>query len=380
MKGVTPIISIIILLLIVVALAGAAWFYLSGVTDVYTAKAIDIPVNFPYFNGRNVEIMVRNIGTKTINTSSCYTSGNTVTCGEITITREGGSEVDIGFTADSIPPRQVAEIIDYNCQGGDARYIISSPSSTYQVGVGTGTGCSYNICKDGKFGCVSYWKFDDGSANDTTGRNNGTGYNAPEYVQGFRGGGLYFNETNGVRVNNSISLNITDQISLLAWVNFAKFDGNTNYGKIITKPNIEVGNENPWELYTLDIAIVSVNSTPRFILSAGIPTGQGGVHVEAKNGTYNLTTSQWYHIAGTYNGSLMSLYVNGTLIATAVTNVKIGLNDTALFMGGVDRPSYCGASGCNFHINGIIDEVLIYNRSLPESEIKQLFDSYSMPG
>jgi flagellin-like protein len=61
-KGITPIIAIIVLLLITVALAGAAWSYLSGIMKIYTSTSVDVVRYFCLNDGTPVVIMT-NLGT-----------------------------------------------------------------------------------------------------------------------------------------------------------------------------------------------------------------------------------------------------------------------------------------------------------------------------
>jgi flagellin-like protein len=67
MKGITPIIAIIVLLLITVAMAGAGWTYLSGYTEGLISKQIDIVDSF-CVGGNQVKIVVKNMGTGTLGT------------------------------------------------------------------------------------------------------------------------------------------------------------------------------------------------------------------------------------------------------------------------------------------------------------------------
>jgi flagellin-like protein len=63
-KGITPIISIIVLLLITVALAGVAWIYLSGFLDT-TIRTVTVPPNGIYCAGiAGVKVVVTNTGTE----------------------------------------------------------------------------------------------------------------------------------------------------------------------------------------------------------------------------------------------------------------------------------------------------------------------------
>ena len=74
----------------------------------------------------------------------------------------------------------------------------------------------------------------------------------------------------------------------------------------------------------------------------------------------------WYHFTGTYDGSTFRVYVNGEEKGSAAAEGSInaaGEND--LFLGVGER---------NRHFNGVIDEVMMWNRALSESEIKQLFE------
>ncbi|MFH0956513.1 MAG: archaellin/type IV pilin N-terminal domain-containing protein, partial [Candidatus Aenigmatarchaeota archaeon] len=68
MKGITPIIAIIVLLLITVALAGVAWSYLQGYMGGLTSKSIEVRDYF-CITGDKPIIVVANIGTEAIATS-----------------------------------------------------------------------------------------------------------------------------------------------------------------------------------------------------------------------------------------------------------------------------------------------------------------------
>jgi flagellin-like protein len=65
MKGITPIISVIILLLITVGLAAAAWTYMGNFFSSITAKTIEIPTQ-KCINGTNVMTIIHNMGTESI--------------------------------------------------------------------------------------------------------------------------------------------------------------------------------------------------------------------------------------------------------------------------------------------------------------------------
>jgi len=67
-KGITPIISIIILLLLTIGLASAAWTYMSGYMSGLMSRALDI-IPASCIGGTTVTFLVRNIGTDNVGTS-----------------------------------------------------------------------------------------------------------------------------------------------------------------------------------------------------------------------------------------------------------------------------------------------------------------------
>ena len=64
-KGITPIISIIILLLITVGMAATAWTYMSNYMTTLTAKVLEVPTQ-KCIGGENAMAIVHNIGTAKI--------------------------------------------------------------------------------------------------------------------------------------------------------------------------------------------------------------------------------------------------------------------------------------------------------------------------
>ena len=78
MKGVTPIIAIIMLLLITVALAGAAWTYLQAYMSALIGKSIEVTDAF-CINGDTAVVLLRNSGTQSFVPSDEITVINATT-------------------------------------------------------------------------------------------------------------------------------------------------------------------------------------------------------------------------------------------------------------------------------------------------------------
>jgi len=107
MKGVTPIVAIIILLLITIALAGAAYTYLSTYFQGVTGKATQIIDAF-CTAGTTTKIVIRNIGTQQLSLGNCAATPLTAgsgpsTCGDLTLTKSsGGAWGSASFDASSL--------------------------------------------------------------------------------------------------------------------------------------------------------------------------------------------------------------------------------------------------------------------------------------
>ena len=132
-----------------------------------------------------------------------------------------------------------------------------------------------------------------------------------------RGNVLDFDGNNDlVDMGNPASLNITNQITLEAWI----FPRNVFGGrKIITKFGDIAGDD----AYNLEVR----DGRVQFLLDFGA-------------GWQNLATgaiinsNQWHHIAATYDGSTMSIYVNGVLEASMNRTGNIDISASTFKIGG----------------------------------------------
>lgn len=83
-----------------------------------------------------------------------------------------------------------------------------------------------------------------------------------------------------------------------------------------------------------------------------------------------LNANTWYHVAATYDGSNMKIYINGVLDATKAQTGSV--NSTGAFNVG-----YLYNTSRNF--NGKIDEVRVWKRALSQTEISQNMCNVSVP-
>ncbi|WP_312297111.1 endo-beta-N-acetylglucosaminidase H [Chryseobacterium sp.] len=83
-----------------------------------------------------------------------------------------------------------------------------------------------------------------------------------------------------------------------------------------------------------------------------------------------LNANTWYHVAATYDGSNMKIYINGVLDATKAQTGSV--NSTGAFNVG-----YLYNTSRNF--NGKVDEVRVWKRALSQTEISQNMCNVSVP-
>ena len=99
----------------------------------------------------------------------------------------------------------------------------------------------------------------------------------------------------------------------------------------------------------------------------GIFSGEGGANGKtwgafSKSARQIIKPGIWYHIAGTYDGSVFKIYLDGVLVGESAENLDLTKGGDDIYIG-----SY--KSGYAYGMEGIVDEVKLYNRPLSESEI-----------
>ncbi|MDD5766506.1 MAG: T9SS type A sorting domain-containing protein, partial [Candidatus Marinimicrobia bacterium] len=80
-----------------------------------------------------------------------------------------------------------------------------------------------------------------------------------------------------------------------------------------------------------------------------------------------ITTDQWYHVVGIYDGTNMLLYVNGALTSQTAFSGAIKTTTIDLMIGQV-LPSVS-----TYNFKGTLDDVRIYDYALSFEEIAQLY-------
>jgi hypothetical protein len=212
----------------------------------------------------------------------------------------------------------------------------------------TSAGVGVSVSNTAPTGLVAYYRFDEGSgatALDASGRaNNGTIVGASWTATGKYGSALSFNGSSSiVNVADASSLDLTTGMTLEAWVNPSASSG---YRTVVMK---DIPGELSYALYGSD------GSRPN-------AWGRVGSTSTGVLGTGAVPLNVWTHLAVTYNGSSLVLYVNGSQAATKALSGSLVTSNSPLHIG--------GNAVWGEYFAGLIDDVRVYNRALSASEIQ----------
>ncbi|MFC1604976.1 LamG domain-containing protein, partial [Planctomycetota bacterium] len=196
---------------------------------------------------------------------------------------------------------------------------------------------------------VAHWMLDEDSgatAFDTSGNgNDGTFTGDPQWVAGYYGGALEFDSTDdNIDCGNDDSLNITDEITLSAWINMAQRPDVDNWYTIPWK-------ENAYSMYLYGVDNTLTTLGADFWLDTGRADIWNGPDID-------IPPNDWTHIAVTFNGTDFEFYVNGEHDYTQNEPATIEISAINLLF---------TEDGSNFRC--LVDDVRIYNHTLTQPEI-----------
>jgi DUF1680 family protein len=132
------------------------------------------------------------------------------------------------------------------------------------------------------------------------------------------------------------------------------------------RPNTEFGAP-PLARMFLTVRVSNDRPVPRFAITTAGANGEQRI-----DGTAPLPGGQWTHVAVTRRGTLGTLYVNGTAVATnsAMTLAPADLGVTTGWIGRCQFPQRNVA-----YLNGALDEFQIFDRALTATEVTSLTGS-----
>jgi len=85
-----------------------------------------------------------------------------------------------------------------------------------------------------------------------------------------------------------------------------------------------------------------------------------------------IHTNNWYHLCFTYDGTIERLYINNLLVDTTHVSKLMGVPTAPMTIGKYIHPSQ--PTVWPYYVNGIIDELYIFNRALSVQEVSILYN------
>ncbi len=219
------------------------------------------------------------------------------------------------------------------------------------------------LCSSVRGEIIAAWDFDYDSVTDVWGDSDGTIHGAACFAAGRPGAGKAL-ELTGIeyaRIGNESRFDVTDAMTVAAWIKVHAFD--RPWQAIVTKGNTAWRLQRNASGKTLEFACSGLS----------IP---GGSEWGSLPGKGSVDDGKWHHVVGVYDGSKMSLYVDGALDASQKASGKIAINDEPVCIGeNSEEGRRC--------FKGLMDDVVILNHALDVEAVKRLHREgpvFLMPG
>ena len=172
----------------------------------------------------------------------------------------------------------------------------------------------------------------------------------PAWVPGKYNSGIQISASNWLEVKDADSLDLTSALTINCWVLIKAATGD-NQSAVEKGAVWGPGEYNLLPVYSGSV-LLQMNDLPEECDDEAL----GG---KADDG-------EWHHIAGTFDGKTIKTYVDGKETSKLACAGTLEKNGDSLFIG-------C-RGGSGRWMNGIIDEIKIYNRALSADEIKKDMD------
>ncbi|MHC4629096.1 MAG: LamG domain-containing protein, partial [Planctomycetota bacterium] len=217
------------------------------------------------------------------------------------------------------------------------------------------------VCTDAVLGeLIAYWSFEEGQGTataDVTGNgNDGTLSGGVEWMPGYKGGAVHFDDAGDRIVVGPIDPTAENNaMTLAAWINWEGLGHSRSQQGIIGK---RLG----WDPGTGIKWFWQAQPSGALLFRADWANG-GGTGLWWNNTYLEPYANEWTHVALTWDDGAAIQYINGEEVSTGNVTFQDTADDTPVTIGCVDSTN-------NEHFVGIIDEARIYDRALTPAEIQ----------
>ncbi|HTL56955.1 MAG TPA: LamG domain-containing protein [Candidatus Limnocylindrales bacterium] len=219
-------------------------------------------------------------------------------------------------------------------------------------------------------GMIGWWR-GEGDASDSFGTNNGAPVNNPGFMSAKVGQGFWFSDYNQrISVPDSPSLDSTNEMTLECWILQTSFG---QVGQWLVTPIVEKGDAtslgfglpSPDLQYYIGLTNTMSYDPDHWFFQVGVRLSSG---IAIATGSTAVQVGIWHHVAMTYDGANLKLYVNGNQEGSAGATGSLIPSSASLDIGG---------HGVPYAVPCIVDELSLYNRALASNEVQAIFQAGS---
>jgi anthranilate/para-aminobenzoate synthase component I len=165
-------------------------------------------------------------------------------------------------------------------------------------------------------------------------------------------------KTGCMRVADSQSLrSFSDAITIEVWLKASSFNSESGNINSVIRKNITPRAEN------FLLRFRNIDRAP--MLDTGFGSEVGGLRVD-----HEFVVGKWYHLAGTYDGSTIAIFVDGLFVDSKNISGRLNIDQSDLYIG---RGNPTFSSGEYFH--GELDEIRIWNVARSQEQIQAAINS-----
>jgi len=237
--------------------------------------------------------------------------------------------------------------------------IVSVPEGARITADGSASGVKGTVPEPPKNGLRGYWKLDSaegGKVRDFSGKGLEGSFVGKPVLQpekGLVGGGIEFRGDGCISVPTGDRLDIKEEMTVAAFIKVGTIGFDVQY---FVSQAVQGDQLALWALtregaYSTLVFVCRPNDEKRMVK---VPIA--------------LNDGRWHHVAGVYTGREMQLYIDGALSSSLLTSGTLPRSNGKVCIG-----KRCGfEESPEYGVQGMVDEVTIYNRALTKEEIWNL--------
>lgn len=261
--------------------------------------------------------------------------------------------------------------------------VVTGDAGNYRVVVSNshGTDTSSNalltvnsiVCTPPPSGLVGWWQAEN-NGSDSASTNTALLQNGASFAAGKVGQAFSFDGVNDfARVNKTPSLDVGAQGTIEFWMKADPSNAMTTYQGLLTSDFFAIEISNGFVIGPKGVNFVISTDGGASETTFSYPTT-----ADVNGGGAVVSAGVWHHVAGTYDGAKLQLYIDGqpwgnpSFHSGAISPM---LANSFVAIGSEDGRTTCPSCPGSRYFNGLIDEPAIYNRALSAAEIAAIYNS-----